>query len=169
MEYLEPKNNQNAWNFLYTLFFVAVFAGSMWVIQVVNGTLPTFISLGDFLLIALATFRLVRLFVYDKITKFFRDWFMVSREVKGERGEIMIARSLPLDGPRRTAADLLACPWCTGVWFAMLISFFYFLTPYSWYVILILAISGVATMVQLFANMIGWRAERLKQKATKGE
>ncbi len=43
------------------------------------------------------------------------------------------------------------------------VAFFYMLTPYAYFPILILALAGVATFIQLFANMIGWKAEQLKQ------
>lgn len=70
-------------------------------------------------------------------------------------------------GPLRTAYELLVCPWCFSVWAALFVSFFYFLTPLAWLPILILAISGVATAIQITINMIGWIAENKKIDATK--
>jgi hypothetical protein len=45
-----------------------------------------------------------------------------------------------------------------------MVVFFYMLTSYAYLPILILALSSVATMLQLFANMVGWKAEQLKRE-----
>jgi hypothetical protein len=45
--------------------------------------------------------------------------------------------------------------------------FFYFLTPLAWLPIFILAVSGVASFLQLVANMVGWTAENGKIQASK--
>ena len=46
----------------------------------------------------------------------------------------------------------------------MLVVFFYYLSPISWIVILMFAVGGVATFIQLMANAVGWKAENLKRK-----
>ena len=100
----------------------------------------------DFLLMALAIARLVRLFTYDNITAFIREWFegWHPRSFMGSLG------------------TLINCPWCTGLWFALLVAFFYFATPIAWYAILVLALSTAASSIQLLANLIGWHAEAKK-------
>lgn len=158
---MERKNDQNLWNFLFSLLFLGLLGGSFFLLSHNLETLPRSISFPDFLLLALATFRLTRLFVYDKITLWFRSLFLDSRESVLE-GVSYIERTKPLRGPRRTISDLLACPWCISVWFALLLSTLYFLAPWSWYVILVLAISSIATLLQLFANLLGWSAEYKK-------
>lgn len=167
MEGIQTKDNQNIWNFVFVVFFVVVFSLGIWWLVRVNGKLPTSINLFDFLLLILATFRLTRLFVYDKITKFVRDWFLDSQEITTSGGDVLFTREKPVDGPRRTMADLLSCPWCTGAWFAPMVTFFYFLTPSAWFIILALAIAGVASFLQVLSNMIGWRAEYLKKEVNK--
>ena len=122
---------------------------------------PRSIPLSDFLLITLATFRLTRLFVYDKITLWLRDLFIEKIETSTE-GVIFVERVGFVNGPRRTISDLLNCPWCISVWFALLITFFYFLSPLAWFFILVLALSGVGALLQLTANLIGWNAEYRK-------
>lgn len=165
MEGIQERNNQGIWNFIFSVFFVIVFGVCLWLLIRVNGRLPTSINLFDFVLLILATFRLTRLFVYDKITKFVRDWFLDERELTTSAGDVLFLREKPLDGPRRTMADLLSCPWCTAAWFAPMVTFFYFLTPSAWFVILVLAIAGAASSIQVLANMVGWRAEMLKNKS----
>jgi hypothetical protein len=110
------------------------------------------VSVFDFALLSLATLRLIRLLVYDRITQFVRDWFF----------EDPISGSCPKSGFKASVGHLFGCPWCMGVWVGLFIVFFYFLTPLARFPILILAVSGVASFIQLLANMVGWKAENLK-------
>lgn len=113
----------------------------------------------DFVLITLASWRLTRLFVYDAITKFFREQFY--DVVKAGKG---MELEKPKFGPRRTLADLLSCPWCFSIWAAATVIFFYLLTPYAIFPILILAISAVASFLQIVSNAVGHKAEQLKRE-----
>lgn len=114
----------------------------------------------DLTLISLASFRLIRLFVYDAMTKFLREQFYDAKVTK--TGKVTLYK--PLKGPRRTLCDLMNCPWCFGVWATSMVVFLYLLTPAAFVPVLILAISAVATWLQLFTNMIGWKAEQLKRE-----
>lgn len=114
-------------------------------------------TLMEFLILSLATLRMTRLFVYDKITAFIREQFYDVVETKTKR-----YLEKPVRGPRRTLADLFSCVWCFGMWSAATLTFFYYLTPYAYFPILFFAISGAGSLLQLLANMIGWRAEQLK-------
>lgn len=134
------------WNIIFSFFFVALlFSGFSWLMA--QGLLISYISLGDFVLIALAVFRLVRLFSYDLITQFLRDGL----------------KNAPKDSLFGTFHSLLSCPWCTGLWFSAFIVFFYFATPLAWPFILVLAIAGIASLIQILANLIGWSAEYKKR------
>src|SRR3989344_9142426 len=164
MEGVQEKNNQDFWHFFFAVFFVTLFFIGMWILYRQNGFTPQAISWFDLFLVILASFRLTRLFVYDKIMRFFRNWFMDSRQIVTSSGDVLFVREKPIDGPRRTVSDLLSCPWCTGMWFGFFTTFFYFLTPFAWYAILCLAVAGAASLLQVLANMIGWRAEMVKQK-----
>ena len=142
------------WNFAFSLFFaVLVLVASSWLLA--TGKIALGISFGNFLLMALAIFRLVRLFTYDHITDFIRDWF----------------RYAPRDSFFGTMGALLNCPWCTGLWFSFLIVFFAYATPLAWPIILILALAALASFVQIFSNWVGWQAEgkKLEVLAKKGE
>ncbi len=145
---------------LFLLLFVSLADG----IYRLRGALPAGISLFDASLIALAVFRLSRLFVYDKITQFIRDIFLRKREVVARDGTILVERTAYSDGPARAISDIFNCPWCIGVWLSPIVLFFYFTAAWSWYVILALAVSGVAVFAQLLTSMVGWRAEYLKLK-----
>lgn len=151
--------DQYFWNIVFSALFLS-FLVSGTIILETNATASLHnLTLSEFAILSLATFRLTRLFVYDKITAFFREQFYNARVTK--TGTIL---EKPVTGARRTLADLLSCPWCFGVWAGTMVVFFYELTPYAWYPILILAISGVGSTLQIFVNMIGWKAEQLKNE-----
>lgn len=138
------------WNIVYGLFFLAlVFSGTGWLVE--HGFMARYIALGDFLLIALAIFRLVRLTSYDVITQFIRD------AVAGAPKGTFVG----------TFSELVHCPWCTGLWFSFFVVFFYYATPVAWPIILILALAGVASVFQILSNLIGWSAE-LKKRTVLG-
>ena len=163
-----PKEDQNIWNFVFSVFFIAVLAAAIWAIREINGSFPTSIPIFDFILLSLAAFRTTRLIVYDKIARWFRELFADTREFS-ENG-IMFVEVKPYGvGIRHTVHDLLQCPWCIGVWSALVVVFFYFVYPWAWFVILFLAVAGVSSLFQVTANLIGWRAESLKLEAKEKE
>ena len=136
------------WHTNLSIFFIALAALAYYYLAT-HGKLAPWIPLSDFLLIALAVMRLVRLFTYDSITAFVREWFYGASE-KSLLGSF---------------GTLINCPWCMGLWFSLIVLFFYFLSPLSWYGILVLALSTVASILQLFANFLGWSAEAKKREA----
>ncbi len=152
------RENQDFINFIISS--VAYISLVIILISILNskGTLPNRISVFDFVLILFATLRLTELFVYDKVMQFFRDI-----------EEIEIKKTPTKYGLRRTVHDLLGCPWCTSIWTATIITFLYFLIPEIWILILILAVSGGATMIQLATNMIGWTSEKTEQEVEEKE
>lgn len=149
--------DQYFWNFVFVLFFSLLVVMGTIILETESRLVLTDLTFTDFALMTLATWRLTRLFVYDAITKFFREQFF--DVVKVGRGYDL---EKPKFGPRRTLADLLTCPWCFGTWAAAMVIFFYLLTPYALYPVLILAISAVATFLQLTSNLVGHKAEQLK-------
>lgn len=157
-----PKEDQNTWNFLFSIFFIFVLVFAVWAIRDINGTFPTSIPLFDFVLLSLAAFRITRLVVYDKIARWFRELFSDTKEYT-EGGMVFVEVKPYGVGVRHTIHDLLQCPWCIGVWSALIVAFFYFVFPWAWFVILFLAVAGVSSLVQVSANLIGWRAENLKR------
>lgn len=111
----------------------------------------------DYVLMTLASFRIVRAIVYDKLFAFFREQFY---DVSEHTGKVVLVK--PESGPRRTLVDLLTCPWCVSMWAILIVSFFYMFTTYAFYPIFLLALSGVVSLLQIVANIIGWKAEQTK-------
>lgn len=139
------------WNVVFALFFAGlVLSGVDHLLS--RNLLYRGVGVGDFLLMALAIFRLVRLVSYDVIFKFVRD----------------ALGSAKRDSFLGTMGALVACPWCTGLWFAFFVVFFYYATPYAWPIILVLALAGVASLFQVLANLMGWHAEGKKRDVLGG-
>lgn len=149
--------DQYFWNVVFGIFFLICAVMGAIILETESRIPFNEITLFDITLITLASWRVIRLFVYDSITKWLREQFYNVRKVG--KGYVL---EKPATGPRRTLADLFSCPWCFGVWASASVSFLYLLTPYAFYIVLFLAISAVATFLQLLTNMIGWQAEKLK-------
>ncbi len=149
--------DQYFWNFVFSVFFVILVIMGAIILETESRIPLTDLAVVDYVLITLASWRLTRLFVYDAVTKFFREQFWDVKKVgKGVQLE------KPRVGPRRTLADLMDCPWCFGMWATAMVIFFYLITSYAVFPVLLLALSGVATFLQLLANLVGNRAEQLK-------
>lgn len=151
--------DQYVWNVIFSIFFLTLVIMGAIILHTESRIALTSLDEWDLLLLTLATWRMTRLFVYDAITKWFREQFWDVKKVG--RG---YALEKPATGPRRTLADLLSCPWCFGVWAAAFVTFFYLITPYAYYFVLFMAISAVATFLQLLSNLVGHKAEQLKKQ-----
>lgn len=155
--------DQYFWNVIFTIFFLALIVMGSIILETEAYKPIDELTVFDLTLIALASFRLIRLVVHDKITAFFREQFW---DVEETKTGVMLVK--PSGGPRRTLADLLSCIWCFGIWAAASVTFFYLLTPYAYFPVLFMALAGVASFIQLTANLIGWKAEELKNKVEGG-
>jgi hypothetical protein len=154
--------DQYFWNIIFLLFYIGLVVMAVIILESVGYKYYMDLTILDLTLITLASFRMTRMFVYDSMTRFLREQFWDAKVV---RNKVTLVK--PITGPRRTLADLIGCPWCFGVWATTFVAFFYMLTPYAYFPTLILALSSIATLLQLVANAIGWKAEQLK-KETEG-
>lgn len=137
----------HAWHIIAAIFYITLVACGI-IYLAGGGYFARQVGIADFFLMSLAVWRLVRLFTYDAITEFMRQWW----------------KDAPSESLGGTLHTLLTCPWCTGLWFGMVVVFAYFYTPYAWPVFLILAISVVGSFLQVLTNLIGWSAEVKKQE-----
>lgn len=159
-----PKEDQNFWNFVASVLFVVVLVGVLLWFWNTYHAFPSGVPVFDAILMAFAAFRITRLVVYDKITRWFRELFADTREFE-QGGVIYIEVKAYGSGLRHTIYDLLQCPWCIGFWSALIIAVCYYVFPWAWFVIFFLALAGAGSMLQMVANAIGWRAENLKMRA----
>jgi hypothetical protein len=164
MPTLRVKEDQNFWNFLFSIFFILVLVAALWYMREARGGFLVSVSVFDAVMMAFAAFRITRLVVYDKIARWFRELFAETREVERDGVTYIEVRTRP-KGFRHTVYDLLNCPWCIGVWSALIVMVVYFVFPWGWSVIFFLAIAGAGSLIQVAANAIGWRAENLKLEA----
>ncbi len=132
---ISPK--QNAWNFtsLFIYFGLIVFLG--YILELHKFDIRE-LSIRDLILITLATYRLVRIIVFEKIFKFFRDF----------------VKSRPDYYVLNTIKFIITCPWCMGVWAALFILVLYYFVPFGILLIYILAISGVASIIVTASNLL---------------
>ncbi|MGM9927297.1 MAG: DUF1360 domain-containing protein [Bacillus sp. (in: firmicutes)] len=111
----------------------------------------------DLFLLSLASFRLTRLIVFDKITAFLRKPFFEEVEETNAQGEAEIYIVPKKSGFKGWMGQLLSCYWCTGVWMAIfLVVIDYFFSYWSNPIIVVLAVAGLAalfeTVVQKLIN-----------------
>jgi len=151
-------SDQYLWNAVFSAFFLVLIIMGAIILETESRIPYAELTLVDYALVTLASWRLVRLFLYDAITRFFREQFMdVVKVGRGYRLE------KPKSGPRRTIADLLSCPWCFGVWASAMVLFFYLITPYAVFPVMLLALSAVASSLQIIMNLVGHKAEQAKR------
>ena len=106
------------------------------------------ISWIQLVILILASFRLTHLIVYDNITWFIRDPFLLIAQVTDESGKTVQQIHIKGKGLRRWIGTLLVCHWCVGIWSALLLVICYYFVPLSFIIILSLAIAGVASIIE---------------------
>jgi hypothetical protein len=103
----------------------------------------------EFILLCLSTFRLTRLIIFDKITWFMRNPFheIVEEEVDGAVISFIHVKG---SGLQKWIGELLSCYWCSGIWCSILLVLGYTFAPSFFYpIILILAIAGIAGIIEM--------------------
>jgi hypothetical protein len=101
-------------------------------------------SLEVILIISLASFRLTRLIVFDKITEFIRSPFF--DEVMEDDEIFLVAKPT---GIKKWVGEMLSCYWCTGIWVsAFLVVGQMFFLPLFKPLTLILAIAAIASVIE---------------------
>lgn len=102
------------------------------------------LSLKEAVLVILASYRMTRILVFEKILKHFRD------ALKRRENLYVIG----------TIHSMVTCPWCAGVWVTLIIFVFYYLVPYGDLLVYVLALAGLASMVILLSNLLHMYTER---------
>ncbi len=143
----KPNDQQKSWNFLATVFYIVCLVGLGFGLNSAGVTREDF-RVGDIALMAIATYRLTRILVFDKIFKLFRD-FLKSRE---KLSLFYVIR------------EIITCPWCAGVWVALIVVALYFMVPFGDIFIILLTISGIASFLVVSINYIGLSTEEKQHK-----
>ncbi|MFS0672215.1 DUF1360 domain-containing protein [Ornithinibacillus sp. 179-J 7C1 HS] len=109
----------------------------------------------EFVLLVLASFRLTRLIVFDKITSFLRRPFHEEIEEIDEEGNLVTYIEVKGNGLRYWIGELISCYWCTGIWStAILLAIFILWPSWSMVVITLLAIAGAASICEAILQRI---------------
>jgi hypothetical protein len=112
----------------------------------------TFLNL---LILGLASFRLTRLIVFDKITEWIRTPFFDEMEEEDENGVIEIYYLPKKKGLKKFFGELLSCYWCTGIWASVIVVVSFYLFPfYSTPIIVILAVAGLASFFETIVQQL---------------
>lgn len=154
MKLSKPTKAEKWWNIVSTLIFVALIAiaGNL----LINAGIDVRkITAYELVLIAIATYRVTRMLVYDRVFKLIRD----------------AIRLMEGTGFGDSLKAIVTCPWCAGVWIALFNTSVYFLIPFGDFFVIIMALAGIATFLQLSVNLIGLKADEkqidLKKKKNK--
>jgi hypothetical protein len=146
----DMKKEQRFWNVVALGFFVCLCALSVGLIsRFAPGEPPNF-GFFDLALLGLATFRLVHLITYDKIFNVVRDPLM-----DGTDGSLKKAPR----GWRRLASELFECIWCTGMWSGLFAVTIYFLGIWGRFAIIVLAVAGLGSLLQVISKTIAEAAK----------
>ena len=141
------SDQQKSWNFLATVFYVFCLVGLGYGLKRFGVSKEDF-QVGDIALMSMATYRLTRILVFDKIFKLFRD-FLKSRE---KLHVFYVIR------------EIITCPWCAGVWVALFVVAIYFMVPFGDIFIILLTIAGIASFLVVSINFIGLSTEEKQHK-----
>lgn len=137
-----PNTQKNSWNFWATFFFVVCLVGLGFALEYKGITMKDF-TVGNIALMILASYRLTRILVFDKIFKLFRDFFR-------SRQRLYVFY---------VVKEIITCPWCAGIWVALVIIALYFLVPFGDLFIVLLSISGIASFIVVLVNFLGLSTE----------
>ncbi|OGX68721.1 MAG: sporulation protein [Paenibacillus sp. RIFOXYA1_FULL_44_5] len=106
-----------------------------------------------FMILVLASYRLTRLIVFDKITSFIRRPFFDEQFQENENGVIVAVIEEKGGRVRAFMRELLSCYWCVGIWMSIVIAAAYLLFPtVSFPVMLVLALAGAAGIIESFVK-----------------
>jgi hypothetical protein len=107
------------------------------------------ITLLNLLILSLASFRLTRLLVFDKITEFIRNPFFNEITELNEDGVTEVYYLPKEKGIKKFFGELLSCYWCTGIWASAGIVGLTLLFPdLSFPIIQIFAVAGLASILE---------------------
>ncbi|MFP4402540.1 MAG: DUF1360 domain-containing protein [Candidatus Nanoarchaeia archaeon] len=127
------------WNYVFTVSFVVILIGFILINRIsIQNSMPP--SLLIIVLMALATQRLTRFIMKDKIVQSIRDG---------------IKRKSATNSFFYTINELIVCSWCTSMWAALFIIIVYYSFPLlSIPLLIVLSISSIASIIQALLSKI---------------
>jgi len=104
----------------------------------------------ELLILALASFRLTHLIVYDDIMEFLRKPFISVSYTTDDQGTIIRETSILGTGIRNWVGMLLSCHWCTGIWCAMIVVAVFYYIPVLYPILVMFAVAGIAALIESY-------------------
>ncbi len=148
---MEMSKTERIWNMVSMFVFVLLLIALGFLLEERETGIGS-VSIFDLLVISIATYRMTRLMVYDRIFKLVRD----------------IIRSFSGTGIGDSLKAIITCPWCAGVWISLFNVAIFLLVPFGDLFIYVMAIAGVGTFLQIGVNILAMIADgkqiELKQK-----
>jgi hypothetical protein len=145
------ERKHQAWNFWSAFAFFGLVALMGYLLNK-KGVDIREITFKEATVIILATYRMTRILVFEKIFKYLRD------VLKRREDYYLIG----------TLSSIITCPWCLGVWVTLVIIVFYYLVPYGDLLVYVLALAGIASLIILLSNLLHMWTEgkqRIHQKS----
>jgi len=146
------ERKHQAWNFWSAFVFLGAVVLVGYLLKQ-KGVDIKELTFKEALLIVLASTRMTRILVFEKILKHFRD------ALKKRENLYVIG----------TIHSMVTCPWCAGVWVTLFVIVLYFLVPYGTVLVYVLALAGLATVVILLSNLLHMFTERKQKIHQKGK
>lgn len=140
------ERKHQVWNFWSAFFFFGLVVLVGYLIER-KGIDIRSIRFRDAAVIVLASYRMTRILVFEKIFKYLRSL------LKKREDYYLIG----------TLSSIITCPWCMGVWTTLIIVIFYYLVPYGDLLTYVLALAGVASIVILIANLMHMWTENVQR------
>ena len=145
--------DQYFWNFVLLAFLGFLLIMATIILETETRIALSELQLVDFALITLASWRLMRFFVSDGTTKFIREQFY---DLKKTARTLTLEK--PVSGPRRTILDIMLSPWSFSLGVTALVTFLYLLTAYAVFPVMLLALSGVVSFLELIVERVSHRS-----------
>jgi len=125
---------------------------------------PEPISLRDWGMLVLATFRMSRLVAYDTIMQTYRS--PVVEVVPHDSGAGHTTQARPGTGIKRAIGELIACPICNGTWIAAGLLYGLCHAPrYTRMLMTVMSVVGAAEILQGGFEALQWNGELARHKA----
>jgi hypothetical protein len=136
------SRKQYLWNFtsIFVYFGLVVLVGY---IMKECGYNIREISNRDLIILTLASYRLTRIVVFEKIFKYARDF------IRSNNKFYFFS----------TLQFIVTCPWCAGVWMVLVMIAFFYLIPYGDLLAYALAIAGMASFIVQTVNYMGLKID----------
>ena len=137
------ERKHQAWNFWSAFVFLSA-VGLVGFFLGRKGVAIEELTFKEALVVILASYRMTRILVFERIFKYFRD-------VLKRREDLYVIG---------TIHAMITCPWCAGVWVTLIILVLYYLVPFGVLLVYVLALAGLASMMILVSNLLHMYTER---------